>query len=378
MASTPFHGDAATFYHYKSTMKPTALIAQRMYGLRLHSSAQTASVLKTVTWMGALQAQDYQSGLWAIGTRMTDTTRADIELALARREIVRTWSMRGTWHFIPAADVRWMQDLLAVRLLPALRKYSADYGFDEAGLSHCRNVLVKALEGGRSLSREQLVQHLVRANISRASEAGNHLVRHFGNEGLLCNGLIEGKELTFTLRDEWVSKPVIIDRDAALAELALRYFRSHGPATLHDFVWWTGLTIGDARNAIAAVGPTLIRRIINESEHWFVGDSDAPTASAVELLPAFDEHLLGYRDRSAVLDADRANSICPGANGVFRPTLVVKGRVVGLWKKKETAKKLIIEVRPYAPLSKATQRDTEAAVQRIGGFYGKSTSVAFV
>lgn len=352
-------------------MKSVALIAQRMHGLRLHAPARTASVLETVTWMGALQAQDYESGLWAIGARMTNTTRGDIEKALARREIVRTWPMRGTWHFIPATDARWMQDLLAVRLLPAIRRRSADFGFDEAVVSRGRNLVVKALEGGRSLPREQLVQRLAQAGLTAESQAGNHLLRRFGNEGLLCNGVTAGKEPTFTLRDEWVSKPAQLDRDAALAELALRYFRSHGPATLHDFVWWTGLSISDARTAIAAADPTLTRRVIGEREHWFTGEADAPAISAVELLPAFDEHLLGYQDRRAVLDADRADSVCPGGNGVFRPTLVVKGRVAGLWKKKETTKKLTIEVLPYAALSKATRSETEKAARRIGDFFGK-------
>lgn len=357
-------------------MKSAALIARRMHGLRLHARARTASVLETVTWLGALQAQDYESGLWAIGARMTNTTRGDIEQSLARREIVRTWPMRGTWHFIPAADVRWMQDLLATRLLPAIRKRSADFGFDEATISRCRNHVVKALEGGRSLPREQLVQRLAQAGSAAGSQAGNHLLRRFGNEGLLCNGVAAGKEPTFTLRDEWVSKPAKLDRDAALAELALRYFRSHGPATLHDFVWWTGLSVGDARTAIAAAGPMLTRRVIGEREHWSTGDADAPAVSEVELLPAFDEHLLGYQDRSAVLDDDRADSVCPGGNGVFRPTLAVKGRVAGLWKKKETAKKVTIEVMPYAELSKATQSETEKAARRFGEFYGKPATVA--
>lgn len=358
-------------------MKPATIIAQRMHGLRLHARARTASVLETVTWMGALQAQDYESGLWAIGARMTDTTRGDIENALARREIVRTWPMRGTWHFIPAADVRWMQDLLAARMLPAIRRRSADFGFDEATVSRCRKLVVKVLEGGRSLPREQLVQHFAQAGFAAESLAGNHLLRRFGNEGLLCNGVMAGKEPTFTLRDEWVSKPTKLDRDAALAELALRYFRSHGPATLQDFVWWTGLSVGDARTAIAAAGSTLTRRVIGEREHWFTGEADAPAVSAVELLPAFDEHLLGYQDRTAVLDDARADSVCPGGNGVFRPTLVVKGRVAGVWKKKETAKKLIIEVMPYAALSKATRSETEKAARRLGEFYGKPASVTF-
>lgn len=354
-----------------------AFIAQRMHSLRLLDGARSASVLDTVAWMGALQAQDYESGLWAIGARAEGLTRVDVEQAIARREIVRTWPMRGTWHFIPAVDARWMQDLLAARLLPAIQKRSADFGFDEAVVSRCRNLVIKTLLAEKSMPREELVKHIGRAGFSIEAQAGNHLLRRFGNEGLLCNGLMAGKEPTFVLRDEWVRQPVKLDRDAALAELALRYFRSHGPATLHDFVWWTGLTVRDARTAIAAAGQAVTRRIINDCEHWFSGDDDAPALSAVELLPAFDEHLLGYQDRRAVLDDERAESVCPGGNGVFRPTLVVKGRVAGLWKRKEAAKKMTVEVTPYAPLSQSIRRNLEKAAQRLGEFYSKPVTVAF-
>ena len=150
-----------------------------------------------------------------------------------------------------------------------------------------------------------------------------------------------------------------------------------GEIRSNDFAWWTGLSLGDARTAIAAAGGTLTRRSINECDHWSTGDADAPAVSKVELLPAFDEYLLGYQDRSAVLDAGRADSICPGGNGVFRPTLVVKGRVAGLWKKKSSAGKLIIEVTPYTPLSDATRRDTGEEGRRLGEFYGKPVTVTF-
>ena len=358
-------------------MHVTTFIAQRMRSLRLHESARSASVLETVAWMGALQAQDYESGLWAIGARAEGLTRVDVEQAIARREIVRTWPMRGTWHFIPAVDAQWMQDLLAARLLPAMQKRSSDFGFDEDAVSRCRNLVIKTLQAEESLSRGELVQRIGRAGFPIEAQAGNHLLRRFGNEGLLCNGLMAGKEPAFVLRDEWVRHPVKLDRDTALAELAVRYFRSHGPATLHDFVWWTGLTVRDARTAIAAAGQAVTQRTLTDCEHWFTGDDDAPAPSAVELLPAFDEHLLGYQDRRAVLDDERAESVCPGGNGVFRPTLVVKGRVAGLWKRKEAAKKMTVEVTPYAPLSESIRRNIEQAAQRLGEFYGKPVAVAF-
>lgn len=358
-------------------MKSTALIAQRMQALRLHDGARGASVLETVEWMGALQAQDYESGLWAIGSRMTGVTRADIEQAIARREIIRTWPMRGTWHFIPAVDARWMQDLLAARLSAAHRKYSADYGLDDADVARCRDFVIKTLLAEQALPRKELAQRITQSCLPPGSEAANHLMRRFGNEGLLCNGLIAGKEPTFVLRDEWVRKPVSLDREAALAELARRYFRSHGPATLQDFVWWTGLAVRDARTGIAAAGRALMQRTVAEVEHWFTGDTEPPSVSAAELLPAFDEHLLGYQNRRAVLDDERADSVCPGGNGVFRPTLVVKGRVAGLWKKKEAAKKLTLEVSPYAPLSQTVRRDVEKAAQRLGDFHGKPVTVVY-
>ena len=353
-------------------MKPAALIAHRMQSLRLFDGARSATVLDAVAWIGALQAQDYESGLWAIGVR-AKLSRAEVEQAIARREIVRTWPMRGTWHFIPAVDAKWMQDLLTARLLPAIQKRSADFGFDEATVSRCRDLVIKTLQSERSLTREELVKRIGRAGFSIEAQAGNHLLRRFGNDGLLCNGIMDGKEPTFVLRDEWVRKPVNLDRAASLAELALRYFRSHGPATLHDFVWWTGLTVRDANIAIASASKALT----HDGEHWFAGDGHAPAVSTVELLPAFDEHLLGYQDRRAVLDDDRAESVCPGGNGVFWPTLVVKGRVAGLWKRKEAVKKMTVEVTPYAALSQSIRRDIEMAAQRLGEFYGKPVTVAF-
>ena len=206
-------------------MNSTALIAQRMHSLRLSDGVRSVSVLDTVAWMGALQAQDYESGLWAIGVRVNGLTRAEVEQAIARREIVRTWPMRGTWHFIPAADAQWMQDLLASRLLPAIRKRSEDFGFDEAAVSRCRNLVAKTLRNEQSLPREEIVNRIGQAGFSIEGQAGNHLLRRFGNEGLLCNGLMAGKEPTFVLRDDWVRKPVKLDRDAALAELASRAVR---------------------------------------------------------------------------------------------------------------------------------------------------------
>jgi hypothetical protein len=367
--------DSSVLTH-PTTMTPTDLIAMRMAALRLHEATRSASVLDTVQWMGALQSQDYESGLWAIGVRMPGTTRAEMEQAIARREILRTWPMRGTWHFIPAMDAGWMQRLMASRVMPSIAKRSADFGFDERDVGRARDAVIKALAGGQSLARESLVACIGAARIDTTEQRGNHLVRRFGNEGLLCNGIIEGKEPTFALLEEWVQKLAMLDHDEALATITLRYFRSHGPATVADFMWWTGLTKADTLRGIQANGCKLTSASCEGTEHYFAPETEPLPVAACELLPAFDEHLLGFKDRAHVLDPTHADSVCPGGNGVFRPTMVASGKVIGLWKRKESAKKAQLDLQPYAKLPARLAKPISAAAQRYAAFLGKPVSVA--
>ncbi|MFT3830100.1 MAG: winged helix DNA-binding domain-containing protein [Opitutaceae bacterium] len=357
-------------------MATVSLLSRRMAALLLHEAVRRESVLETVRWLGALQAQDYESSLWAVGLRTREATRQEVEQALGERQIVRAWIMRGTWHLAPAADIRWMQDLLATRQLPAIRRRSAELGFSEAEVRRARAALEKALTGGRALSRPELIRVMGEVGCRTDEQCGNHLLRRFGNEGLLCGAVPAGREATFALRDEWVTRPRALAREAALAELALRYFRSHGPATANDFAWWSSLALGEVRSAIAAAGPTLARETIADREHWVAADSPpAPALSPVELLPGFDEHLLGYQDRTAVLDDAFAEAVCPGGNGVFRSTLVQRGRVTGLWKKRETAQQIVVEVSARAPLSAATARALAKRARQLGVFHGKPVTI---
>ncbi|HLP02794.1 MAG TPA: winged helix DNA-binding domain-containing protein [Opitutaceae bacterium] len=360
-------------------MATASLLVRRMHALLLHDDSRRDSVLDVVRWVGALQAQDYENCLWAVGVRTRDATRASVERALAEREIVRTWTMRGTWHLAPAADVRWMQDLLAARQLPAIRRRSEELGFSEAEVRRARAVVEKALAGGRVLPRPDLIRRLAEAGCRTEEQCANHLLRRFGNEGLLCGAVPEDREATFALRDEWITTATTLNREAALAELARRYFRSHGPATARDLAWWSGLPLGEVRVAIAAAGLALAREDIDGTEYWATADETPPPAlSPAELLPSFDEHLLGFQDRTAALDDAFADEVCPGGNGVFRPTLVVRGRVAGTWKKREMAKQLVLEVSPRAPLAATAGRVIEIRAQRLGDFHGKPVAVRFL
>ncbi|MEI6712526.1 MAG: winged helix DNA-binding domain-containing protein [Verrucomicrobiota bacterium] len=353
------------------TITTQDLIAMRMAALRLHEGVRATCVLELVRSMGALQAQDYESGLWAIGVRIQKVTRSDVEQSIAKREILRTWSMRGTWHFVPATDAAWMQQLMATRVMPSIIKRSADFGFDERQVSRARDIVISALSGGLSVARETLIDRMGSAGVNTFEQRGNHLVRRFGNEGLICNAVIEGKEPTFVLLNEWVPKPTLMDEEQALATLALLYFSSHGPATVNDFVWWTGLTKAHTQRAIQANGCKLKSAFCEDVEYWFAPEIEPLKPSDVELLPAFDEHLLGFKDRSHVLAPHHSESVCPGGNGVFRPTLVANGQVVGLWKRKETAKKVQLDLQPYTKLSSRITTAVAHASNRYADFLGK-------
>ncbi len=345
-----------------------------MAALRLHETTRPSSVLETVQWMGALQAQDYESGLWAIGVRTQNATREDVMNAIARREILRTWSMRGTWHFVPAEDAAWMHRLMASRVMPAVWNYSVKFGFDEKAIGRARKIIIRALSGGKSMTRPALVNCLSDAGIATRDQGGNHLLRHFGNEGMLSNGISEGKEPTFVLLDEWVPKPRVIDDDEALSLIALRYFSSHGPATISDFTWWTGLNQAHAKRGIQANGQRLTRTTSDGIDYYHSPQVEPVKPEDLTLLPAFDEHLLGYRDRVHVLDPNHAQHICPGGNGVFKPTIVSKGRVTGVWKRAESLHKAQVELLPFTRLIARVKKPMDQALSRYAHFLGKPIS----
>jgi len=207
-----------------------------------------------VEWLGAKQAQDLASGEWSFGVRCAGLTQADVHRATVDREILRTWPMRGTVHFVPPRDVKWMLELTGVRALRGAEKRRAHRGLTEQIVDRAAQVLHDALSGGRSLTRSERVEVLVEAGVHTASQHGYHLLWYASQIGVTCIGPQQGEEQTFVLLDEWVPDPVQLDHDEALATLAVRYFRGRGPATRQDFAGWTGLTATDARRGIELAG----------------------------------------------------------------------------------------------------------------------------
>ncbi len=332
---------------------------------------------EVVARMGAVQAQDYLAALWAVGLRARSANEQQIEQALADKTIVRTWPMRGTLHFVAAADVRWMLELLTPRVVAARQRRLQQLGLDEQVIARSADVVTKALQGGKQIARTELYHVLQQANVPTDGQRGIHILGWLAHDQLLCFGAREGKQPTFTLLEEWVPHAPMMQRDEALAALAQRYFTGHGPATLYDFMWWSGLTARDARVGLAAAASQLGHEASGGVDYYFAqalpAHQQVPNAF---LLPAFDEYLVGYKDRSAVIDPAHMLQVNPGSNGVFSPIIVIDGRVVGVWKRAFKKDTVTLTIRPFTSFTEAEIEAVKTAAEGYARFVGYSPVIA--
>ncbi len=287
---------------------------------------------EVVRWFGAVQAQDYAGSLYAIGLRVRRGTEASVERAIARKEIVRTWPMRGTIHFVPAEDAHWMVRLLARRQNIRLRGVYRRAGLSDEVLKRARKILVKVLSGGQRRMRRELYRALEEAGIhATGAQRGLHILGYWAQEGLICQGSRQGKQTTFALLDEWIPAGRRLEGEEALAELAGRYFASHGPATLQDFAWWSGLSVAEAMTGLQSARSGLVAQRVDDRAYWRSTDARQLRVPSpdVHLLPAYDEFAVAYKDRRAFLDPEAARKALHG----LAPCIILDGRIVGIWRR---------------------------------------------
>ena len=334
------------------------------------TAADPAEVVRRLC---AVQAQDYLSALWAVGLRTLGASEQSIEQALAEGRIVRTWPMRGTIHFVASGDVRWMLNLLAPRVVQRSQGRLRQLNLDTATLVASENIIGRALEGGKHLTRPALYAALEAGGIASAQGArGLHILQQLAHERLICFGARDGKQPTFTLLDEWVAPMAALPHDAALATLALRYFTGHGPATVQDFAWWSGLTLGEAKAGVGAVAGQLATATFDQQSYYFAEPATltSDTENRAFLLPPFDEFLIAYRDRRASLDPLHNDLVVPGSNGMFNPIIVHNGGVIGTWKRLLKPKRAVLSFSMFAPYADFPTEQFAAAIEQYGRFLG--------
>ena len=325
-----------------------------------------------VGWLGAVQAQDYGGAKWAVAQRAKACSDADVEQACRDGRILRTHVLRPTWHFVLPADIRWMLALSAPRIRAAMAFYDRRLGLTDAVCARSAAALAKALQGGNHLTRGELARVLAAAGIPAAGQRLGHLMARAEIDAVICSGARRGKQATYALLDERAPAAKPRRRDDALAELARRYFASHGPALPQDFAWWSGLTVADARRAIELARPRLREVSVAGKRYWSGTAKRAASTGrpVVHLLPNFDELVVAYGDRTASIDAERLPKIGVWSMVIANNTVVVEGRVVGGWRRTVAKGRAVVETRLAGPLSGVARTGLRAAAERYGRFLG--------
>jgi len=349
-------------------------LANQQITVHTHTTARDV-----VAAFGAMQAQEYRSALWAVGVRLGNATQRDVEQPLASAAIVRTWALRGTLHLVAAEDVRWILDLVGRKVVAGSAGRLRQLGIGDLELEASRHALEKGFSDGGGLTRSDAFLLLERAGIATADQRGIHILQQLSLKGLLVQTAFTGRQTTFALLDAVIPGAAARSREEALAELAWRYFSSHGPATLRDFAWWSGLGVAEARAATELATGRLTSEKIGDAVHWMpiVPSSPglispAPAGRIVHVLPGFDEYILGYQDRRSALSGLAAERIIV-RNGVFRPAIVADGRAIGTWRPGNgTRPSSVAEV--FSPFDAETSRAVRAALDEHDLFVGRPVS----
>jgi hypothetical protein len=317
-----------------------------------------------VRHLGAVQAQDYSGAKWALGMRAAGTTDANVEQAFNTGAILRTHVLRPTWHFVSATDIRWLLTLSAPRVHAFNAFVYRTVELDTAIFRRSRRIFERVLRDGQHLTRAELRLVLRQAGIRADGLRLAYVMMQAELDQVICSGPRQGEQFTYALLDERVPKAQACNREEALAELVRRYFASHGPATLRDFVWWSGMTVRDARAGIDLVRDHLEQLTTGGLTYWHGRPASAGRGPRIgaHLLPNYDEYLIAYKDRGPTAPINGP------ARAPFPHHLIIDGRLAGSWKRTITGDTIRVEVKPYQHLTAARAREVSAVVRRYGAF----------
>lgn len=320
---------------------------------------------------GAMQAQEFSHAKWAVGLRCPSATEDALERSIQERTIIRTSLLRGTLHLVAAKDIRWMLSVAAPIVNARYASLHRKLGLDDDGFGPIADTIRRHLEGGKRLTRPEVLAPLQALGVTTSGQHGNHILYRAALCGLICMATPRGRQTTYTLLDEWCPGTSDLDRDTASTELAFRYFDTHGPAALGDFMFWSGMQTGNARAVLDMAAPRLHRERWDGQDYWMSPDTtvDLPIERSVHLLAGFDEYVLGYKDRRAVLAPEHVNEVIT-VNGIFKPVILIDGRVTGTWARTFGKDSVSIELTPFRPLRKAERQAVGEAAERYGAFAG--------
>ncbi len=325
---------------------------------------------ETVSWLGAMQAQDFAMAKWAIGLRLPGYHDADIEKAFNDGFILRTHVLRPTWHFVCPADIKWMLALTAPRVHAINAPYYRKEGLDSKVLKRCNDVMAKAMQGGKQLTRSEIKQVLEKAKIKTDGLRFTLLLMHAELDAVICSGARKAKQFTYALLDERAPLTKVYTKEEALAELAKRYFISRGPATLQDYAWWSGLAMKDAKESVGMLGRIFLKELVDGKEYFYAADEvrDMKTLQTTFLMPDFDEYVISYKDKSAIHTHKDYDTWHEEINLGRQHILIIDGIRAGTWSKSIKNKEPYIETEVFISINKSKQQTLAKAIKRYVSF----------
>ena len=348
------------------TAKQLALLRLTSHRIETKDKISPAGV---VSHIGAMQAQDFSMMKWAVALRCgSDMTESTVETYFNRGEILRTHLLRPTWHLVANEDMDWLMNLTSPFIKSAIKHRFIDWGFTEAILRQAYDVIGKNLAGNKHLTQDEIMEILRHQGINTDDGRSYHLMRWAELDKIVCSGILKDGEQTYALYDERVKTKSPFTQEEALEKLALIYFSGHGPATASDFIWWSGLPATLAKKGMKAAENRLQSVTYDKNLYWMAADAAIPAKPSAVLLPAFDEFIIAYKDRSATI-ASPHNSNVVSSNGVFRPTITIDGITVGIWKIVKKKNKRQIELYFFNAADKETFLPAiEQTAQQLGKF----------
>jgi len=351
-------------------MNLNEIVQQRIINQQL-AGTKFKSAKEIVSWMGAVQAQDYAMSKWAVGVRLPNSTDETIEKAINDGEIIRIHVMRPTWHLVSSDDVKWMIALTAPHLRKSMKGRHKALGLTDQIFKKSNSIIEKSLAKNGYMTRAELVAELNKNKIKPDNLQTIHIMFNAELNATVCNGPMRGKQFTYALLDERIPKTESFTRDEALARLSIKYFTSHGPASLQDFAWWSCLPSADAKRGLEMVKSKLMNTKIGDQTFWY--DDSTRNERAIQpvyFLPAYDEFMISYKDRSASL-APKFFSNAITRNGIFKPIIVADGQVVGTWSREIKKEKVVFQAKFFRSLQKLNKTEMNTGFAPYKKFLGK-------
>jgi hypothetical protein len=352
-------------------MKSREIAVRRMHGQHLWGTPLEGPE-EVVRWLLAMQAQEYPLAKWSVAQRTRGVTNAGMDRAFADGTILRTHVLRPTWHFVLPEDIRWLLRLSAPHVKARLAYYDGKLGLEEKLLARSSALLARAVEG-RQMTREELATRLGRAGIAASGQRLAHILMHAELDAVICSGALKGKRHTYASLDERVPRTRSLNRDEALAALTGRYFTARGPATLKDYLRWSGLTAAEGRSGLDMVKSGLEHETIDGRTYWFAATAAKAKrrlSGVIDLVRGYDECILSYGESRDVLLGPLAASAIPRLEIGFTHAVLLDGRLIGHWRPTLERKSILIETYFYQPVSRGQAKALDAALERYGRFMG--------